>query len=458
MRKANLGDSTIIMFKDIYRYGKRMSRPNYWWGMLGLATILVLDFLALAVLPDIWFINVIILGVLLILLLAYLSATARRLRDVGYSGWFTFLSFIPYCVGLVILLFFTIKPTKKENNKYANDVQSNFGKFLTQSNKLFVGSLLAFALLFGIIGTTGTNDNNQQSTNSSTVNKHSTSSKYETNKNNDEKKIGVKGFYTVKIKDVKVNDDNNFVVQGTTKAPNNAKIIALFADKDLEETNNGVGVNEASAPNVETTKYARVKDGKFSAELGKRYLNSKIRANKQYKYYIVATNKNTDSKPGIFMDDSVAKSMKHTKIHKLKVTQDILNNPVSAKPNISPEQALYGLKGYKVKFINNYDTFSQNITKYFYQRISLTDDVVVNVEDSGNDTRIITVAVDGDTNKLLLVGVPTSAMSLTTLDKLSNGSKLSVSSTGLILGKREIDPYSGQRIPAIQAEAIDLRN
>lgn len=49
-------------------------------------------------------------------------------------------------------------------------------------------------------------------------------------------------------------------------------------------------------------------------------------------------------------------------------------------------------------------------------------------------------------------------MSLTTLDKLSNGSKLSVSSTGLILGKREIDPYSGQRIPAIQAEAIDLRN
>ena len=106
MRKANLGDSTIIMFKDIYRYGKRMSRPNYWWGMLGLTIILVLDFFALAVLPDIWFINVIILGVLLILLLAYLSATARRLRDVGYSGWFTFLSFIPYCVGLVILLFF----------------------------------------------------------------------------------------------------------------------------------------------------------------------------------------------------------------------------------------------------------------------------------------------------------------------------------------------------------------
>ena len=245
-----------------------------------------------------------------------------------------------------------------------------------------------------------------------------------TNKNNDEKKIGVKGFYTVKIKDIKANDDNNFVIQGTTEAPNNSKIIAVAT---------GGSLNDASIPNAETYKYSRVKNGEFSAEIEKSPIGDKIHANKQYKYYIVATNKNTDSTPGEFVDDNVLKSMKHTKIHKIKVTQDILNKPVSAKPNISPDQALYGLKGSKIKIINNYDAFSQNITKYFYQRISLTDDVVVNVEDSGNDTRIITVVVDGDTNKLLLVGVPTSAMSLTTLDKLSNGSKLSVSSTGLIL-------------------------
>ena len=75
----------------------------------------------MAILPEAWFVNFIILSVLLILLLAYLSATARRLRDVGYSGWFTFLSFIPYCVGLIILLFFTTKPSKKENNKYIED-------------------------------------------------------------------------------------------------------------------------------------------------------------------------------------------------------------------------------------------------------------------------------------------------------------------------------------------------
>ncbi|WP_263298123.1 DUF805 domain-containing protein [Ligilactobacillus salivarius] len=59
----------------------------------------------MAILPEAWFVNFIILSVLLILLLAYLLATARRLRDVGYSGWFTFLSFILYCVGLIILLF-----------------------------------------------------------------------------------------------------------------------------------------------------------------------------------------------------------------------------------------------------------------------------------------------------------------------------------------------------------------
>ena len=68
------------MFKDIYRYGKRMSRSDYWWGISGLGIILILDFLVLAILPEAWFVNFIILSVLLILLLAYLSATARRLR------------------------------------------------------------------------------------------------------------------------------------------------------------------------------------------------------------------------------------------------------------------------------------------------------------------------------------------------------------------------------------------
>lgn len=105
----------------------------------------------MAILPEAWFVNFIILSVLLILLLAYLSATARRLRDVGYSGWFTFLSFIPYCVGLIILLFFTTKPSKKENNKYIEDTQSNLGKFLMQSNRSFIGSLLVLALLFGLL-------------------------------------------------------------------------------------------------------------------------------------------------------------------------------------------------------------------------------------------------------------------------------------------------------------------
>ena len=140
----------------------------------------------MAILPEAWFVNFIILSVLLILLLACLSATARRLRDVGYSGWFTFLSFIPYCVGLIILLFFTTKPSKKENNKYIEDTQSNLGKFLMQSNRSFIGSLLVLALLFGAIGATDTDNNSGNNNSSFAANKHS--SKHKNNSSRHKKK------------------------------------------------------------------------------------------------------------------------------------------------------------------------------------------------------------------------------------------------------------------------------
>src|SRR5699024_11061792 len=137
----------------------------------------ILDFLVLAILPEAWFVNFIILSVLLILLLAYLLATARRLRDVGYSGWFTFLSFILYCVGLIILLFFTTKPSKKENNKYIEYTLSNLCKYVMKSNISFIGSLLVLDLLYGANGATDTDNNSENNNSSFAANNHSTKHK-----------------------------------------------------------------------------------------------------------------------------------------------------------------------------------------------------------------------------------------------------------------------------------------
>lgn len=53
-QNPNLGESTILMFKDIYRYGKRMGRADYWWGMLGIAILTFIDILVYLLIPETW--------------------------------------------------------------------------------------------------------------------------------------------------------------------------------------------------------------------------------------------------------------------------------------------------------------------------------------------------------------------------------------------------------------------
>lgn len=53
-QNPNLGESTILMFKDIYRYGKRMGRADYWWGMLGIAILTFIDILVYSLIPETW--------------------------------------------------------------------------------------------------------------------------------------------------------------------------------------------------------------------------------------------------------------------------------------------------------------------------------------------------------------------------------------------------------------------
>ena len=170
-QNPNLGESTILMFKDIYRYGKRMGRADYWWGMLGIAILTFVDILVYSLIPETWLGDCLCSGIALVLFLAYLSATARRLRDVGYSGWLTLMAIIPYCIGSVILLFFTIKPSKQEDNAYLEDTQSSTGKFFTQSKNMIFGTLAAIALLFGAVyaASNYSNDGSKGSNYSSTT-------------------------------------------------------------------------------------------------------------------------------------------------------------------------------------------------------------------------------------------------------------------------------------------------
>ena len=47
------------------------------------------------------------------------SLLFRRCHDIGYSGWFGFLAFLPY-IGIVAMLYFLFKEGNKDANKYGN--------------------------------------------------------------------------------------------------------------------------------------------------------------------------------------------------------------------------------------------------------------------------------------------------------------------------------------------------
>jgi uncharacterized membrane protein YhaH (DUF805 family) len=55
----------------------------------------------------------------LVLLLPSLSIQVRRLHDIGKSGWWLLLSFIPYVGGLILLVMYCL-PSQAGSNKYGS--------------------------------------------------------------------------------------------------------------------------------------------------------------------------------------------------------------------------------------------------------------------------------------------------------------------------------------------------
>ncbi|MBE7367292.1 DUF805 domain-containing protein [Ramlibacter pallidus] len=98
--------SVITCLKDKYvDFSGRAGRPEFWWFALftlvvGLVVGMVSDILAMLV-------N---LG----LVLPSLAVGARRLHDIGKSGWFQLLWFIPV-LGWAVMIYFLVQPTGAAN-------------------------------------------------------------------------------------------------------------------------------------------------------------------------------------------------------------------------------------------------------------------------------------------------------------------------------------------------------
>jgi uncharacterized membrane protein YhaH (DUF805 family) len=124
-RNVNIKEATFLFFKNYFLFSGRSSRGAYWWQF----PVLFLAGFIIGLME-------VFLGLYnyevgsgpfgLILQLAVfipgLSVTARRLHDVGRSGWWYLIAFT--VVGIIPLFYWMCKKGDLGTNKYGEDIEA----------------------------------------------------------------------------------------------------------------------------------------------------------------------------------------------------------------------------------------------------------------------------------------------------------------------------------------------
>lgn len=112
------------MILNYANFKDRTSRSDYWWATLGvflLALVLGFVFGLLGVVGSFlsWLLDI-------ALFVPELAMSVRRMHDIGKSGWWLLIGFIPL-VGGIILLIWACKAGDPGDNIYGSDPNSSYG-------------------------------------------------------------------------------------------------------------------------------------------------------------------------------------------------------------------------------------------------------------------------------------------------------------------------------------------
>ena len=99
-------DSIETCFKKSFQIKGRASKSEFWWFTL---------FYFIAIFSLVVINETLAIIFLLIILPASICVTIRRLHDQGKSGFFYFISIIPYVGGLILLFMCAMDGTKGKN-------------------------------------------------------------------------------------------------------------------------------------------------------------------------------------------------------------------------------------------------------------------------------------------------------------------------------------------------------
>lgn len=96
----------LRVLRRAFDFNTRSSRAEFWW--FTLFEILI----ALAILMIMPFLSPIYS---LLLMIPAIAVSIRRLHDIGKSGWWLLLIFVPLIGGIVLLVFFVLERQREEN-------------------------------------------------------------------------------------------------------------------------------------------------------------------------------------------------------------------------------------------------------------------------------------------------------------------------------------------------------
>jgi uncharacterized membrane protein YhaH (DUF805 family) len=92
-------------FAQYATFSGRASRSEYWWWTL----FVILATVGTAMVSDVLS-GLVSLGTLL----PYLAVAARRLHDMGRSGWWQLVGFIPL-LGWIVMIYWLVQPSEEAN-------------------------------------------------------------------------------------------------------------------------------------------------------------------------------------------------------------------------------------------------------------------------------------------------------------------------------------------------------
>jgi len=111
-------DAVRTCFEKYATFAGRASRPVYWYFVLFNLLVSVIGSIVEEVSGGLGAILTFVYAlVALILILPTLAVGARRLHDIGRSGWWLLLSFVPV-IGTLVLLFWAIQRGDEGPNAY----------------------------------------------------------------------------------------------------------------------------------------------------------------------------------------------------------------------------------------------------------------------------------------------------------------------------------------------------